>query len=516
MTSRNTVKALSVVVALAITGLMVTGRGDSGGLARAAAAAQAVDMAITDSPYFESGLFANRTVAPEGEQLTITVRADVEGTLGRAVAASVVVRGRDGGVIEEWDVALELGDGKAEGTIKWTPPRNGMYRVEATIDPRNEIAEENEDNNVATLDLPVVIPGRLPDFPWFHERSHLRLANIWAGVTSQEHLERWRERGVMPLAWKYGTLGATGDPTEADYFNRNTHTEEDYFNYWSNIGDYPGIAIDEFGYRPTSELVAYNEFALRALRRVKEANPEMYVFVWHSGALYPEQAALYRDAVDLLVLESYCFWYAPQGLQTDNAYAFLDMKMLPARQVDLIMAHGTPGAKCITSVDLNPSPESFHRGEMEQIVRHLRRQWPEMRGFGIFGVRAAADAADEQFVDQLCFEYFIQPVVTLMPHSLWVTREEDGQLTLTLAISNIGGMDSGPVRVALFDEGRRLGTFGVDAVPAGDSRVTNRAFVRHPWTPTADLHHLTAQIESAAGAQVLDAEVECEYFVGSS
>jgi hypothetical protein len=303
-------------------------------------------------------------------------------------------------------------------------------------------------------------------------------------------------------------------------------TEEDFFNHWSDAGDCPGIAIDEFGHYPTPEAVASHEAALRALRRAKEARPENYILAWHSGGLYPEQAALYRNAVDLLVLESYCLYYAPKGLQTDNAYDFMDMKMRPARQVDLIMAHGTPGAKCITSVDLRPGPpQSFDRGEFEQIIRHLRRRWPEMRGFGIFGGLIPEDAsdaerakgtADEQFVDQLCFEYFVQPVVTLAEKSLWVTRGDDGGLTLTLAISNLGGMDSGPVRGVLLDEGRHLGTFGVDSVPAGNDRLTNRVFARHRWRPTPGLHHLTARLESVEAAKVLDAEVTCQYFVGSS
>lgn len=476
-----------------------------------APAVHAVDLVITGSPYFESGLFADRVIAPQGERLTITARAAVQGTLDRTVPASVIIRGRKGRVVARREVILEPGDGVAEGTTRWTPTRNGILRLEAIIDPHNEIPEENESNNVASLELPVVIAGRMPAFPWFSERPYLRWANIWAGGINHENIERWRERGVMPLAWKWGGCNMPGNPTE-----------EDFFKHYSDAGDCPGIAIDEFGYYPLAKQIARNETALRGLLRAKQAHPENYVLAWHSGAFYPEQAALYRNAADLVVLESYCFYWAPKGLQTDNAYAFLDMKMRAAREVDLLTASGTPGAKCVTSVDLRP--ETFNRGELEQVIRHLRRRWPEMRGFGIFGGLISKDAteaqrakgtADEQFVDRLCFEYFVGPVVTLMPQSLWVTREDDGSFALTVAVSNIGGMDSGPVRVVLLDEGRRIGSFEAAKVPAGDDRRTDRILMRHPWTPSAGLHHLIARIERADGAKVLDAEVECEYFVDS-
>jgi len=480
-------------------------------LVSVASAACAVDLAITSSPYFESGLFADRSIACEGERLTITVRATVQGTLERTVPATVIIRGRKGRAVARREVVLEPGNGEAEGTTRWTPTRNGLMRIEAIIDPRNEIPEENESNNEASLELPVVIPGRLPMFPWFSERTYLRWANIWAGGINQGNIKRWRERGVMPLAWKWGGYNMPGNPTE-----------EEFFKSYSDAGDCPGIAIDEFGYYPLAKNIARHEAALRGLLRAKQAHPENYVLAWHSGAFYPEQAALYRNAADLVVLESYCFYWAPKGLQTDNAYDFLDMKMQAAREVDLLTASGTPGAKCITSVDLRP--ETFNRGELEQVIRHLRRRWPEMRGFGIFGGLIPKDAteaqrakgtADEQFVDRLCFEYFVGPVVTLMPQSLWVTRKDDGSLVITLAISNIGGMDSGPVRVVLLDEGRRIGGFEVAEVPAGDDRRTDRILLRHPWTPAPGLHHLIARIETAEAAKVLDAEVKCEYFAAS-
>lgn len=50
-----------------------------------------------------------------------------------------------------------------------------------TAEPDGAISETDEDNNEAAMELPVVIPGRGPQFPWYHQTDHLRWATAWAG-----------------------------------------------------------------------------------------------------------------------------------------------------------------------------------------------------------------------------------------------------------------------------------------------------------------------------------------------
>lgn len=82
------------------------------------------------------------------------------------------------------------------------------------------------------------------------------------------------------------------------------------------------------------------------------------------------------------------------------------------------------------------------------------------------------------------------------------------------AISNIGGMDAGRVRVRVSADGRRLKTVTLDRAPAGDSLLGNRVVVSAPWRPRPGNHVLEARIESAPGCTVVDARGEVEYFVG--
>lgn len=147
-----------------------------------------------------------------------------------------------------------------------------------------------------------------------------------------------------------------------------------------------------------------------------------------------------------------------------------------------------------------------------------------MRGFGIFGGLMPKDAtdeqrrraiADEQFVDGLYFRYFVPPVVTILPGNVWVTRDGlDREHRVEAAISNIGGMDAGRIRVRVSADGRRLKTVTLDRVPAGDSLLENRVVASALWRrPRPGNHVLEACIESAPGCTVVDARGESEYFV---
>ena len=463
-------------------------------------AAHAADLSLTATPHSVGGLFSNPLIPAEGDTVTITVRAQVQGELADPVEAEWRLRSANGSTTHSERLKLTIEGSQASGSFTWTPPHNGLYTLRAVVDPDDRIAEDDRGNNEATLELPVVVSGRRPYFPWYAERDYLRWANLWAGGIHKEHLGRWLERGVRPLAWKWGN-NLPGEPTE-----------EDFYKMYLEMGECPGIAIDECGYYPTPETMEGFAACLRGLARAKQERPDRFVLMWHCGSFYPEQAARYRTACDLVVLESYVFYHAPHGLGTENIYDFLDMKMLPARQVDLL---GPTGPQVITSIDLDP--KYFNRGELENVICHLRRRWPEMRGFGIYGELTPRDlpeeqragaVADEQFVDRLCYEYFVAPVLTFLPGSLWVGRARDGSLQVEAAVSNIGGMDSGPVRAGLYVDGQLLKEFSIVKVPAGNSRLDNRVLLSAPWTPQPGRHELRARIEGAKGCTLLDQEIQ--------
>lgn len=208
--------------------------------------------------------------------------------------------------------------------------------------------------------------------------------------------------------------------------------------------------------------------------------------------------------------------WVPKELATENIHEDLRNRIIAVRGADLftrsygascraLLALDVPGQRNTTLPDL---------GEYEAVVRFIRRLSPEMRGIAYFN-GSATDERVERLAHDLCFEYFIKPVVTLQPNSLWL-READGGLQVVAALSNIGGMDSGPVTVRFWVDDAPLETARAEVVPAGHSRLTNRVLLAVPWTPAGPgSHRLRAEITAASGSTVLDASVVTERFIGS-
>ena len=351
-------------------------------LAVAAAPAAAVDLSISTEPYGFSGLLTDPLIPSQGDMVRITVRAGVVGEAPEKVAAAVTVLAPDGSaqshtimLTPEKDPPPDIEGPVLSGSMEWKASANGLYRLRAQLDPTGTLAESDENNNRAESELPVVIPGRRPHFVWYSLPEYLRWATA-SGNSSAGEAKRWRERGRLPLQWHNGIrkdgLAETEENVLSGYANRMKQRPAS-LTY--------GFAVDELGYYPSPRTEKNFRTFLRATQRTKKDNPEKMFLIWHCGSLYPEQASAYRGGCDLVVLESYVFNWGPAGLGLEQAFDWMDMKMLPARQCDLLGPTGK-GTQVITSVDL--THDTFHRGMMEAVFRHLRRKWPEMRGIGFF------------------------------------------------------------------------------------------------------------------------------------
>ncbi len=507
--------------------------------------AQAAGLQIITEPYGRTGLFTRPLIPAEDESTTITLRATVEDDAPEQVPAAVEIVGPpDEQAVRDaiftglhvdapqkiaksfnvdppkeekhrFNLVLKAEEGVANtyiGRMPWTPLRNGPYTLTATLDPDHRITETDEANNTATLHVPVVVPGRRPHFVWYHAQQNLRWATIWAGNPPADSYSRWQERGVQPLRWHNGPPKKGHiDPVQVLLGYEQRQVKKPGASGW---------AVDELGLYPKS--AARKRFAeyIEAVRQVRAKYPDQAMVIWHKGSLYPEEAALYRGACDLVLIESYVFNWGPAGLGTENIYDFLDMKMRPARQCDLLVPTGK-GTQAITTIDL--TYPTFERGRMGSVFRHLRRVWPEMRGIGFFGscAREAPKegaellqraAANNRYVDQLCYDYFVKPVVTIQPGDLSVHRDDDGY-RITAALSNIGAMDSKQVGATLWIDGEQRWSWSCDSVPAGDNLKENKASVVVLWPATPGAHTIELRIESAPGSTVLDPLASIDYFV---
>ncbi len=498
-------------------------------LAAGLAPVYAVDLAISADSYRTAGLFTNTVLPEEGSDVTITVRATVEGQMPADITADVKIIASDGGA-RHFLVELTPEEGQATGTLQWKAWQNGLYRVVATLDPDNAIAESNEQNNSASIDLPVIVAGRTLHFAWYRDELYPRARWTTCVTSTQGDPEPLAERGIKALAWTFGGMSwgyydKSLLESEPERFWREL--EDTFYKMYTNelAAGTAGQGIDEIGGYPGSFSAQASAVSMKALVRAKREQPDRFFAVWKGGGVQKDDAQYVRAGADLFILETYLWRAIPQDLGTEDIYATIRVRLEPyIRPHDMILpAYGNP---CYTLIGLDTSerPDNMDLGEQEQVVRFIRQICPEMRGiafynagYGGYGItrtpetdkhhQAALDNAD-----RLCFEYFIKPCVTLMEKSLWATRD-DKSWVLTAAVSNIGGMDSGPVTVEFLVDGKAIGRQTAIKVPAGPNRNHNRAMLKQRITPTTGLHRFEARIITAPDATVLDATVGCERFL---
>ncbi len=495
-----------------------------------AAAAHAGDLSITAEPYLTGGLFTRPVLPHEGDRVTITVRATCSGPIDSDPQARLTLLCHAHRTMIERTLDLKRTENRAEASWTWTAGGNGIYHVRVEIDPGNRIAEANEDNNTAELILPVLIKGRKVHVAWYREVPTTRWATCVTSANDAKQRSRLAERGVIALRWAYG--GASW----SHYDKKKAETNPDevlkeieevfYQKYTAEPDKYAGLGIDETGGYPSTFSLKRTVASMKAMVRAKREMPNRFFAVWNGGGVTLPPIGYFRQGADLLLLETYVWRAIPQGLGTEDIYQMIRDRLDPfIRSYDMFQP--AYGNWCYTLIGLDTSerPDYIELGEQEQVVRFIRRICPEMRGiawynggYGGYGLNPTPETdKHHQAVlanaDRLCFDYYVKPCVTLMRHSLWPERRPDGAWSLTAAVSNIGGIDSGPVTVQFLVDGKAVGTETVARVPAGPSRIHNRALLEQPVRVEPGLHAFEARMLDAGDATTLDAVARCSRLI---
>jgi len=466
---------------------------------RSSAALTALLMALlcTSSLGAEGILFTNPVLPLEGKEVRIVYRDTSASKEGETIRLRVA--GPQGKEAVARELPLAPAKDGLQATMNWTPSENGMYCLSASSRASGE----------TSIDLPVVVEARDMDFAWYSYRPELRWATV---VTScgEDDIPALHARGARALRWKAGESRRAKDQTPEETRTRAAE-------YYRIPEDFPfdGYGIDEFGGYPQSESERHNYAQIRGLIDARASFPEdFYVAGWHCGGVRDEAIGLHKQALDLLLIEAYVMHWVPKELAAENIYEDLRIRLIAARGADMFTRSYRAKCRTLLALDITGAKKTTlpDLGEFEQVIRFIRRLCPEMRGIGFFN-GSSTHRSVERWAHDLCFEYFIKPVVTLQSNSLWV-RRAGGQTELVAAVSNIGGMDSGNVAVQFSVDGETLGAKRVAKVPAGYSRLTNRALLTMPWSPaTSGAHTLRAEVINAPGSTILDPVVEEHRFV---
>ena len=381
-------------------------------------------------------------VAGQPVNVSVAVRNTAESALD---AGTVTFRVRQG------DEERELGSAQvgpvqpgreARAAVAWQPENNGRYLLTAECPGGGEV----------TAEVPVL--QRRLYLAWYGAAHAERLK--WVNVAMNTEglaAERWIERGAIPLTWAGG-------------YCYKEKTEDEFVQYWNDAlrGSPTGLAIDEFGCDYGGEV---DQKMAAALRRVKAEHPEAFLLVWNAGALQDVLMAGYRVGADLVLPETYM-----QYLGWD--YGVFDRTAEQARG-------GGIADKTIFGLCTTTDKGGVTKEQLEEQFRYIRRVAPEFPGVGFFHSATLAPGMIE-WADELCYRYFIAPV-------LWLQRQPER----TWLLRNIGGMDATNVIVRWQPVGPGQGTaMFLSRVGAGSAVVL-----------TAPAGAAEPTVEAPAGCTVL-------------
>ncbi len=192
------------------------------------------------------------------------------------------------------------------------------------------------------------------------------------------HQDTWRKKGVVPLVWAGGVC----------YLDNSL---DDFVERWrvKIRGGARALQIDE--YMPQSPMAT--EKMIRALKTIRDEYPGVYLAVWHGSFLTQPLMRAYAEYVDLIILENYF---------TDQFYGWLLFEVNTQRARKGGIIH-----KTIFGLNVTGASWKTQERYLEEQMKWIRQNAPEMNGIGFFAPKADKDAL--MGAENLAVRYFNAP-----------------------------------------------------------------------------------------------------------
>jgi hypothetical protein len=303
---------------------------------------------------------------------------------------------------------LKLAAGRHQDIpLRWTPREDGWYRLIFRI------TATNSKSPCAQVERKVPVTNRPLIFLWFGAPQHFKWCNVPTTIEPKDR-DWWLWRGAVPCIWRGGVC----------------YKEWSVEQFAKSYNESPWIAIDEIGpYDETGRKI------IAAVREHKRTYPEGCRALWYMGV--HDHWREVRDAVDLFVPEVYLNYGA-------NHLGMIDEYVRRTRQVGC-MDRMIPGLGINVVEDREKRPTVVPtREDVLRQIRRLKTIAPELPGVGFFTSNAAPGVAE--YADELCEQYYVNPVLTLVAGSLQTQLKGDS-IELRAALRNHGGMTARKVSV---------------------------------------------------------------------
>jgi len=418
----------------------------------------------------------SKAIPKVGDEVIFLV--PVKNATDRAAAVSCQVLGRatdqSGRAVRLAPAKLqtELQPGEARDVrLVWRPADTGFY------DLSFELSDATGGGSIPShrAELPrVAVVSHDLYFAWFGAPKAFRWCNVPTTV-KEEDVGFWLRRGAIPCAWRGGVC-------------YREWSKEQFVENWSSSR---WIAIDEIG-GPSEDTTKF----MSALREIRAAHPDHFAAVWFMGA--HDYWAEVKGIIDLFLPEVYLNY---RGNHLGSFGGYLDAIRRTDAMSQTVFGLGINVIKDEKTGEPRVVPT---REDVLRQVRHVKRIAPDMPGLGFFTSDSAAPGVAE-YADELCGEYFVKPVVTLVDGKLSVEAGRRWQAHVT--VLNCGGMAAREVRLrvglVVNDKLTAVQEKTIAALPAGE-----RQEVAVSLTPTRGVATLRAELLPSPQFTVLDPVAE--------
>ncbi len=355
----------------------------------------------------------------------------------------------------------------AEGKIavKWTPKQTGFYKASFSLGKR----KINRDFAVVWTDMYFITWGPLKDAA-MAQCEYLPAYHIsGASNPDMKHVALLQSRGIKVIRYVSGAQHISSGPMSDE-------TIDKWVAAWSAPmkQGFDGIFIDELGEYPTPELKQKLVGLHKTLVKLRKENPDMIIMPASAGALLREESIMYKYSDSVALLETYPTMFS-RYFASHSIKAHIDHRIMVARNTDLLYQHGRKhGAIILLGGRVDAPHEEPITAEIEEYVRYIKKNAPEMHGIGFYGSVSADPEVNVQTQERLCRDYYIKPVVDLREIRFTNYSPRAGEAVDILAlIHNLGGMDARGIKARVYaaevgsGKKKKIGEIDIEKIACG-------------------------------------------------
>jgi len=385
----------------------------------------------------------SKTIPVVGNEIELAVNFSEHDTT--APAEAVVTLTHEGKELLREEVVVRSG----RYALKWTPEELGFYTATFDFGSESGLGKISHEFPVVWRELYFTVWGVL----WPEQIRQVKFLLSHAAISGEtnkapfdETIPMLKARGSKLLRVTSGTTAISDGPVTDEQVDQLVEA-------WSRPmkNGFDGIMMDEMGEYPIPSRLAVVDGVNKALLKLRQQNSDTIIMPWVGGQLSREEAAGFRMAECMIMLEAYPNMFTRVWGAGDGKH-YIDVRVRNARANDLLWQYSKKAGSIIAlGINVDGAHEEPIVPEAEEWVRYIKKSAPEMPGIGFYGLPRAAAIETLEALDRLCLEYFVKPVVDIRQiHFSDFSPTVGESVDVLIGLNNLGGMDAQRVKLNIY------------------------------------------------------------------